>query len=83
VNDTFHLLGYLGRGIQNADETDRLEAKRPAPQSLVHAAAVGSTLPPARGTFLCDSVCAAFSISQQRSHAMAKKAKKKKAKKKK
>ena len=24
VNDTFHLLGYLGRGIQNADETDRL-----------------------------------------------------------
>jgi hypothetical protein len=24
VNDTFHILGYLGRGIQNADETDRL-----------------------------------------------------------
>ncbi len=24
VNDTFHLLGYLGHGIQNADETDRL-----------------------------------------------------------
>ena len=24
LNGTFHLLGYLGRGIQNADETDRL-----------------------------------------------------------
>jgi hypothetical protein len=24
VNSTFHILGYLGRGIQNADETDRL-----------------------------------------------------------
>ena len=24
LNDNFHLLGYLGRGIQNADETDRL-----------------------------------------------------------
>jgi hypothetical protein len=24
VSSTFHLLGYLGRGIQNADETDRL-----------------------------------------------------------
>jgi len=24
LNDTFHILGYLGRGIQNADETDRL-----------------------------------------------------------
>jgi hypothetical protein len=24
MNDTFHLLGYLGRGIQNADQTDRL-----------------------------------------------------------
>ena len=23
LNDTFHLLGYVGRGIQNADETDR------------------------------------------------------------
>jgi hypothetical protein len=23
VNNNFHLLGYLGRGIQNADETDR------------------------------------------------------------
>ena len=24
LNETFHLLGYLGRGIQNADETNRL-----------------------------------------------------------
>jgi len=24
LNDHFHLLGYVGRGIQNADETDRL-----------------------------------------------------------
>jgi hypothetical protein len=24
VNDSFHLLGYLGRGIQNTNETDRL-----------------------------------------------------------
>ena len=24
VSNTFHLLGYLGRGIQNADETNRL-----------------------------------------------------------
>lgn len=23
-NDHFHLLGYVGRGIQNTDETDRL-----------------------------------------------------------
>jgi hypothetical protein len=23
INDNFHLLGYVGRGIQNADETDR------------------------------------------------------------
>lgn len=25
LNDHFHLLGYVGRGIQNADETDRLK----------------------------------------------------------
>lgn len=24
LNGHFHILGYLGRGIQNADETDRL-----------------------------------------------------------
>jgi hypothetical protein len=24
LNDNFHLLGYLGRGVQNAGETDQL-----------------------------------------------------------
>jgi len=49
----------------------------------VNAAAAGSTLLQAHGIFLCESVSAEFSILQQWSSAMAKKAKKKKAKKKK
>jgi hypothetical protein len=49
----------------------------------VNVAAAGSTLLQAHGMFLCESVSAEFSIIQQRSSTMAKKAKKKKAKKKK
>jgi hypothetical protein len=49
----------------------------------VNTLAAGNTLPQAHGIFLCESVSAEFSILQQWSSAMAKKAKKKKAKKKK
>jgi hypothetical protein len=69
--------------LPSATDWSTGRARMTCPQSLVYAAAVGSILAQPVVHFWRESFSTEFSIFQQRSYTMAKKAKKKKAKKKK
>jgi len=70
-------------GWDDGAEGRKPDAKIPAAKFLCMRRPAGVLCVLARGRFLCESAPAQFSIIQQRSYTMAKKAKKKKAKKKK